>query len=122
MCGIFISMNDEMMVQRLRALADPTRMRIVAFLANCCCSTAALREDGDVEGATAGEVCCHITGIDKITSTISHHLHELAGAGLIQIERRGKAMVCTLKQEEVGAVANRLGEICQGKPGSFKCC
>lgn len=85
-----------MTVRSLKALADPTRLHIVQFLAACCCSQADLDDQGDVYSPTAGEVCCHITGLDKINSTISHHLHELAEAGLIQIERHGKAMRCRL--------------------------
>ena len=42
-----------------------------------------------VDGVTVGEVCCFVTGEDRITSTLSHHLRELRLAGLVDVERRG---------------------------------
>src|SRR5919109_2889341 len=108
MCGIIISMANEMIARRLKALSDPTRLHIVEFLSQCCCGQASVREDGGVEGPTAGEICCHITGAEKINSTVSHHLHELADAGLIQMERRGKAMVCTVCPGALEEVAEHL--------------
>lgn len=112
-CGTIISMIDEMIVRQLRALADPTRLRIVEFLAGCCCGHVALLEDGSVEGPTAGEVCCHVTGVDKVTSTISHHLQELEDAGLITKSRRGKAISCTLVPSAVLGVATSLRELAE---------
>lgn len=73
-----------------------------------CCNRAAVHEDGGVEGPTAGEICCHITGAEKITSTVSQHLHELEAVGLIRIERRGKTMVCTLKPDCLRALGEYL--------------
>ncbi len=91
-----------------RALGDPTRLHIVTFLASMCCGRASLDDEGGVEGPTAGEICCHITGEQKISSTISHHLHELEDAGLIQIERRGKRMVCSLRHDALRQLAEFL--------------
>lgn len=114
-------MADEMIVKALKALADPTRLRIVEFLSGCCCGQAAVRDDGGVEGPTAGEVCCHITGADKITSTISHHLHELEQAGLVKLERRGKATICTLAPQSLNDLANELTALAAGD-GQVNCC
>ncbi len=114
MCGIVISMNDEMMVKRLKALGDSTRLHIVELLSGCCRGTASIRPDGGVEGPTAGEVCCHITGAEKITSTISHHLHELEASGLIRLEKKGKSTVCALDTEALSAVADHLNRIAKG--------
>lgn len=89
-------MNDEKLVEKFRALADPTRMRIFRMLV-CCCDAMGLDETGGVSrtsGPTAGEVCCQITGATKINSTISHHLKELKRAGLITVERYGRRMIC----------------------------
>ena len=113
-CVTLISMNDETRVRALRALSDPTRLHILEFLSGCCCGTASVREDGGVEGPTAGEICCHITGAEKITSTVSHHLHELKDAGLIGIERSGKTMRCTLRPETLEALADNLRRIAHG--------
>ena len=120
MCGIVISMADEMKLKAYRALSDPTRLHIIELLSRSCCGRAALRDDGGIEGPTAGEVCCHITGADKITSTISHHLHELEDAGLVQLERRGKSMVCTLDTKALIDLSNHLTKLATGKAG--KCC
>lgn len=114
MYGIIISMNFEMKAKQFKALSDPTRLRIVAFLADCCCGRAAIREDGLVEDPTAGEVCCHVTGVNRVTSTISHHLHELADAEIITMRRRGKAMLCSLNSEELEGLESFISEIRQG--------
>ena len=93
-----------------KALGDPTRLRIFEFLCSCCCPVS-MGEGGEVacaEGPTAGEVCCRITGAEKITSTISFHLKELRQAGLITMERRGKNMVCGVNLEAMAALRSYL--------------
>lgn len=104
-----------------KALGDPTRLRIFEFLRGCCCAVALDEQGGarPVNGQTVGEVCCHVTGADKITSTISFHLKELRNAGLIRMERRGKNMICAVNEETVERLADYLcGEeyvCCQGE-------
>lgn len=111
---MIISMENETTLRVLKALADPTRFHIVELLSTCCCGRASVGENGEVEGRTAGEVCCHITGAEKITSTVSHHLHELEDAGVIRIEKRGKSSLCTLRPESLEALADRLRVIASG--------
>lgn len=83
-----------------KALGDPTRVRILQFL----CSKSepvALDDEGDVrpvQGATVGEVCCHITGGDQFSSTVSFHLKELRLAGLISADKSGKFMICSVNR------------------------
>src|SRR5215212_7193966 len=99
--------KEEETALRFKALGDPTRLRIYEFLRNCCCPVA-VEETGDVrpvDGPTVGEVCCSITGAEKINSTISHHLKELRLAGLITIERRGKNMICGVDPAVLGKLA-----------------
>ena len=102
-------------VSQFKALGDPTRLRIFEFLCACCCPVA-VEDTGEVrraEGPTAGEVCCSVTGVEKITSTVSFHLKELRQAGLITMERQGKTMVCGINQEALAALrsyVNGLGE------------
>lgn len=104
-----------------KALGDPTRLNIVEFLSTMCCSQVAVNEDGGVLGPTAGEVCCHITGAEKITSTVSQHLRELEACGLIQLERRGKFMVCTLRSERLMELSTYLADLAHDHR-SGKCC
>lgn len=109
-------MNNEMFMSRLRALGDPTRMSIVECLASACCGRSTEIDDhGGVISPTAGEVCCTVTGATKITSTISHHLHELGSAGIIALERRGRTTICTLVPDALLEVAEQIRLIAQGK-------
>jgi ArsR family transcriptional regulator len=106
-----------------KALGDPTRLHIFAFLRSCC-GAVAVEESGAVRpvvGPTVGEVCCHVTGAEQITSRISHHLKELRLAGLITVERRGKNMICGVNHEAVRALAAYLGAESSDSSGS-KCC
>lgn len=106
-----------------KALGDPTRLRIFEFLCTCCCPVA-VEDTGDVRpvlGPTVGEVCCQVTGADKITSSISFHLKELRLAGLITMERRGKNMICGVNREAVAKLAAFLvNSISDTKSGD--CC
>ncbi len=109
------------MRKAFKALGDPTRLHIVEFLSRMCCNQASVNESGGVLGPTAGEVCCHLTGAEKINSTVSQHLHELEACGLVQIERRGKHMVCTLRTEQLVEMADYLRSLAtEGRDGN--CC
>jgi ArsR family transcriptional regulator, arsenate/arsenite/antimonite-responsive transcriptional repressor len=97
-------------VAMFKALGDPTRLRIFEFLRDCC-GPIAVDSSGDIRpvaGPTVGEVCCRVTGVERITSTISHHIKELRLAGLISVERRGKYIVCHVDREAVAALAAYL--------------
>lgn len=104
-----------------KALGDPTRLKIFEFL-RCCCGPVAVGEEGEVrpvEGPTVGEVCCRVTGSEKITSTVSFHLKELRNAGLVVMERRGKNMVCCLNRD----AERRLADYLDGKrDDGSECC
>jgi ArsR family transcriptional regulator, arsenate/arsenite/antimonite-responsive transcriptional repressor len=108
---------DHDYVAMFKALGDPTRLRIFTFLCNCCCCVALDDETGEarpVEGPTVGEVCCRITGADKVTSTISHHLKELRIANLITMERRGKHILCGVNRDAVEALRGYLNKAATG--------
>src|SRR5471030_666657 len=107
--------------QMFKALGDKTRVQILDFLRERCCPVA-VGEEGDVhpvDGPSVGEVCCHITGKEKINSTISFHVNELKDAGLISVERRGKYMVCGVNRIALTRLAAYLGEDFQK---SDECC
>ena len=103
-------MDEEKIAGMFKALGDTTRLHIFDFLRGCCCPVA-VEESGDVRpviGPTVGEVCCHITGAERINSTISHHVKELRLAGLVSVERRGKNMICGINREAVAALSEYL--------------
>lgn len=105
-------MNPDDIALLFKALGDPTRLRIFEFLRWQCCAIA-IEEDGQVRpvrGSTVGEVCCHILGEERITSTLSHHLKELRLAGLINVERQGKNMICSLNRETLALLQKYLRE------------
>lgn len=97
-------------IPMFKALGDPTRARIFEFL----CSRGrpvAVGETGEVRpvhGATVGEVCCHVTGTEQFSSTVSFHLKELRLAGLINAEKNGKFMVCSIRPEALDAMRDYL--------------
>ena len=66
-------------------------------------------EASPVDGPNVGEVCCRVTGVDKITSTMSFHLKELRQAGLITMEKRGKHIVCGIRPGALKQLAAALG-------------
>lgn len=116
-------MDHRGIADKFKALGDPTRLSIFQFLRECC-EPVAVGEEGEVrrvEGPTVGEVCCSVTGANKITSTISFHLKELRTAGLITMEKRGKNMICGVDRQVLCDLAVFLsdsrepgGECCQG--------
>ncbi|HKI57917.1 MAG TPA: metalloregulator ArsR/SmtB family transcription factor [Trueperaceae bacterium] len=70
------------LARRLKALADPARLRIVTFLSDPtpeCCS----RSDG---------VCaCDLEGVLELSQpTVSHHMRQLVEAGVVRSEKRGR--------------------------------
>lgn len=100
-----------------KALGDATRLRIFEFLRACCCPVV-VEESGEVRpvhlndaaaGPTVGEVCCHITGAERVSSTVSFHLKELRQAGLITMERRGKNMICGVDPQVFEELAAYFG-------------
>ncbi|GAB4460283.1 MAG: hypothetical protein OHK0029_24060 [Armatimonadaceae bacterium] len=102
----------------LKALGEPTRLRIFEFLRGCCCPVAIEGETGDVrpvEGPTVGEVCCQVTGSERVTSTISEHLKELRIAGLIVMEKRGRHMICAPSPTALAQLADYFQKP-QGEP------
>jgi ArsR family transcriptional regulator len=80
----------------LKALADPTRIRLISMLATC-------------EG---GELCaCDLpSALGKSQPTTSHHLRLLMDAGLIEREQRGKWAWFTLRQDRLAGIRAALGE------------
>ena len=88
------------LTDKLKVLADPTRLSILTFLrepVQSCCS----REDG---------VCgCNLeTYLGLKQPTISHHMKQLEAAGFVQAERRGRWVFYDLLPEGFRVVRNEL--------------
>ena len=80
------------LAERLKALADPTRIGIVNRL------------------ACADELCvCDLTGAFELSQpTISHHLRILREAGLVSASRRGTWAYYRLNRDAVGELSAAL--------------
>ena len=114
-------MDHNELAKACKALGDPTRVRIFQFLLDCCCSVA-VGDEGEVRpviGPTVGEVCCQVTGAEKITSTVSFHLKELRESGLITMERRGKHMLCSINRKTLARLADYFDN---ASKESSECC
>ena len=81
------------LAQRLKALADPTRLRLLSLML----------ASPDLEACT-----CDLTEPLGLTQpTVTHHLRKLASAGLIVPERRSGAF--TYYRVVTGALTDLLG-------------
>ena len=82
------------MAKRLKALADPVRLRILHHIAASRCSS----------------VCaCHMPEVFSVTQpTLSHHLKKLVEAGLVDKEMRGKWAHFTPRPEGLAALHEYL--------------
>jgi len=123
MSEIILTKDLRKLAVMFKALGDPTRLRIFEFL-RARCSPVAIDEAGGVRpvlGPTVGEVCCQVTGVDRITSRISFHLKELRQAGLITMERRGKNMICGINPEAVATLVHYLGGPGKGEEDNGCC-
>jgi ArsR family transcriptional regulator len=83
---------------RLKALADPIRVKLVSLLF----------------GSEAGEVCnCDLAAaVDLGESTVSHHLAQLRRAGLVESERRGMNVYHRPRRESLIALCTVLDPNC----------
>jgi ArsR family transcriptional regulator len=85
---------------RLRALADPARVKIVSFLFS---SAAGEQSSGELAA---------VLGLTE--STVSHHLTQLRKAGMVVSERRGMNMFHRVRPESLQALCTALDPNCCG--------
>lgn len=83
---------------RLKALADPMRVKLVSLLFGSA--------DGDVRSCDLAEA------VGLTESTVSHHLSQLRRAGLIESERRGMNVYHRPRHDALVALCNVLDPNC----------
>ena len=80
---------------RLKALADPVRLQLIAHLL----------AQPDQEACT-----CDLAPVVRLSEpTVSHHLKKLEGSGFLTKERRGMSVHYRVVPEAIRAIANALG-------------
>lgn len=99
-------MEQTQIVTMLRALGEPTRLAVFSALLDCALPVA-VEEDGGlrtVRGQTVSEVCCKVGEGGGPTPRMSFHLKEMRNAGLIEMEKSGRHVVCRVRPEAVAAL------------------
>ncbi len=94
-------MSDDDALQvalRLKALADPARVKIMSFLFSSSADEENTRELADVLRLTE--------------STVSHHLSQLRKAGLVESDRRGMNVYHRPHRDAVAALCAVLDPSC----------
>jgi len=88
------------MTQCLKALGHPARLSIVRLVVQ-----------GPVEGTPAGEIQ---TRLGMPGSTLSHHLSDLADAGLLMATRQGTTIRYAARFDRLKALTEYLWQDCCG--------
>ncbi len=96
-------MSEEELGRILKALADPNRRRILELLAE---------QEATCSMNPAGGVNCAMVTEQMTVSqpTVSHHMKELAAAGLITMTSHGNAALLSLRRDTLDALFAALGE------------
>jgi len=93
-------MDTKKMAKIFKALSHPNRLELYLNIVKA----------HETSFETGSE--CFVTDIiDSLkigAPTISHHIKELANAGLIYTEKKGKFLVCKVNEELVEEVSNML--------------
>ncbi len=102
-------MNEALVIARLKALADPARLRLVKVLAE-------LPNEHTVYDPRCGDaygVCfCHLEeSLGLSAPTVSHHLKVLRQAGLIEVVRVGKWSYYRLLPAGLEGLIQVLGDL-----------
>jgi ArsR family transcriptional regulator, arsenate/arsenite/antimonite-responsive transcriptional repressor len=93
--------------RQLRAVADPSRRRILELLKRRGCCSAE-----DVGAGAAGMCVCDLEGaLDLTQPTITHHLQVLREAGLISTMKIGRWLYCRRNEEALDRLATWLREL-----------
>ena len=104
-CALLPSADADRLAGIFKALADPTRVRLMRYLA---------------ESDSATACACHLPDALGISQpTMSFHMHKLHDSGLVSRERRGRWVHWTVRPEALAVVKSFLD---LPSPGSADCC
>ena len=87
--------NPEQLVDIFKALANGHRLKIYNILTSCCTPGSNCATD-EVFSCCVGDLDSQL---DIAPSTLSHHLKELNRAGLINMKRDGKQVICSVNTD-----------------------
>lgn len=93
-CELLPKQQAEGLAAVFKALADPTRVRLLHYLAE----------------SDSGTTCaCHLpTALGITQPTLSFHMHKLYDAGLVEREKRGRWVHYTIRPESLEGVRGFL--------------
>jgi ArsR family transcriptional regulator len=92
----------EAYARQFRALSNPHRLQIFNLLSGCCAPGTQCSTDA-VQSCCVGELDQQL---EIASSTLSHHLRELHQAGLIEMQRRGKQIFCSVNPASLAQLRN----------------
>jgi len=90
-------LTDERFHQIARAIADPRRYDLLRRIG---------RAGDTLSCESIRGSCCEVTA-----ATISHHMHELESAGLVESVREGKFVTYRLRRDVLDAYVARMAQI-----------
>jgi len=98
--------NTERDAERFKALSNPNRLALFQRMTRCCVpgTPCGIEQASQLSVGQLGE------GLDIAPSTLSHHLKALNRAGLVQMERRGKQVVCWVEATTLKDLAALFAE------------
>ena len=106
-------MNQEQLVKIFKALANENRLKIFETIRNGQAQCTCCPEDIALFASEEGSICCvdEIVGqFDMAQSTISQHLKELHGAGLLERHKKAQWVYYTANQKTLKELAEYLNQ------------
>ena len=92
------SLDVETMAVKFKALSTPVRLKIFMELTQCCLP----RANCDVQRCI-GDLA---SLVDVAPSTLSHHMKALNEAGLVDMQRDGKRIVCRVDADVLAQLSD----------------
>ena len=92
------NLDIEAMAVKFKALSTPVRLKIFMELTQCCLPGASCdvqRCIGDLAGL-----------VDVAPSTLSHHMKALNEAGLVEMQRDGKRIICRVDADVLAQLSD----------------